>query len=79
MDKKIINFDDTENEKWKFHQDKRPVLINDIDINKIVVFNKLPFGKRDFKFMCIFCPRMSIYKRDFDKTKCIYFLTIYKS
>ena len=29
--------------------------------------------------MCIFCPRMSIYKRDFDKTKCIYFLTIYKS
>ena len=63
MDKKIID----------------KISINDIDINKIVVFNELPFRKRDFKFMCIFCPRMSIYKRDFDKTKCMYFLTIYKS
>ena len=81
MDKKIINFDDTENEKWKFHQDKRPVSINDIDINKIVVFNKLPFGKHDFKYLigykdseknkslCIFRPQIIIYKRNFDKMK----------
>ena len=26
-------------------------MINDIDINKIVVFNKLPFGKHDFKYL----------------------------
>ena len=42
MDKKIIKFDDTEMEEYKFHQNKSPVLINDIDINKIIVSNKLP-------------------------------------
>ena len=42
MDKKIIKFDDTETEEY--------ILINDVDINKIVVSNKLPFGKQDFKY-----------------------------
>ena len=45
MDNKIIKFDDTEIKKYKFHQNKSPTLINDIDSNKIVVFNKLPLGK----------------------------------
>ena len=39
MDKEIIKFDDTEIEEYKFHQHKSPILINDIDINKIVVPN----------------------------------------
>ena len=34
MDKK---FGDTEIEEYKFHQHKSPILINDIDINKIAV------------------------------------------
>ena len=38
-----IKFDESETKKDKLHQNKSPVLINDIDINKIVVFNKLPF------------------------------------
>ena len=54
-------------------------MINDIDINKIVVSNKLPFGKKDLIYfigyldvekirpLCIFCPKMSICERDFDK------------
>ena len=29
---------------------KAPILINEIDINKAVVSNKLPFGKKDFKY-----------------------------
>ena len=61
-------------------------MINDIDINKIAVSNKFPFGKQDFKYfigykdnekiraLCIFFPEMSIYKRYFDKTECIYFM-----
>ena len=65
---------------------KSPISINNIDINKIVVSNKLPFGKQDFKYfigykdaekniaLCIFCPKMIIYRRDFDKTKYMYFL-----
>ena len=43
MDKKIIKFDDTEVKEYKFHQHKIPILINDIDINEIVVSNKVCF------------------------------------
>ena len=50
MDKKIIKFNDTEIEKYKFHQHKIPLSINNININKIVVSNKLPFGKQNFKY-----------------------------
>ena len=86
MDKEIIKFDDTEIEEYKFHQNKSLILINDIDINKIVVSNKLPFGKQDFKYFvgykdsekirrfCIFLPQMIIYKRSFDENRRIYFL-----
>ena len=61
-------------------------MINDIDINKIAVFNKLSFGKQDFKYfidykdshkirpLCIFRPRIIIYKRNFDENRCTYFL-----
>ena len=49
MDKRIIKFDDTEVKKYKFHQSKGSILINNIDINKIVVYNKLPLGKEDFE------------------------------
>ena len=63
--------------------------INDIYIIKIVVSNKLPFGKQNFKYcigykdnknnksLCIFFPEVSIYKRCFDKTKCMYFMIKY--
>ena len=86
MDKKTIKFDDIEIEGYGFHQHKSLISINDIDINKIVLSNKLPFGKQDFKYfigykdaekirpLCIFHPKMNIYKRDFDKTRCMYFL-----
>ena len=43
-------FDETEIEEYKIHQNKIPILISTIDINKIVVSNKLPFGKEDFKY-----------------------------
>ena len=29
---------------------------------------------KKLNLLCIFCPKLSVYKRDFDKTKCIYFL-----
>ena len=46
--KKNKKFDDTEIKKYKFHQNKSTISIYDIDINKIVVSNKLPFSKQDF-------------------------------
>ena len=48
MDKKGIKFDDTE--EYKFHQHKSLISVNNIDIIKIIVSNKLPFGKQDFKY-----------------------------
>ena len=61
-------------------------MISDIGIEKVVISNKLPFGKQDFKYftgskyaqkfrpLYIFRPKMRIYKTGLDKTKCIYFL-----
>ena len=42
MDKKIVKFNDEIGE-YKFYQNKIPVLTSNIDGNKIVVANKLPF------------------------------------
>ena len=48
--KKIIKFDDIEIGKYKFPQHKSPFLIDNIDINEIVVSNKVSFGEKDFKY-----------------------------
>ena len=69
----------------KFHQYKRPISIKNIDINNIVVSNKVSFCKKGFKYficykdakklrpLCIFFPKMSTYRRDFDETKYLSF------
>ena len=79
MDKKIMKLVDTEIEKYKFHQYKRPISRDNREVNKIAVSNKIFFGKNNFKYLigykdakkplCIFLPKMSPYTRDFDKTK----------
>ena len=86
MDKKIVKFDDTEIEEYQFHQYKSPISINNIDINKILLSYKFPFGKQVFKYfigyknnkeirpLCIFFPEMSMYKRYSDKTKSMYLM-----
>ena len=84
--KKLLKFDDIEIQEYKFHQYKSLISINNIDINKILISNKFPSDKKDFKYfsgykdnkeiipLCIFIPEMSIYKRYSDKTKCMYFM-----
>ena len=83
----MIKFDDIEIDIYKFHQYKSPILIDYIDINKIVVSNKISYGKNDFKYfigykdakrirpLCILLPKISAYRRNFDETKCVSFLT----
>ena len=78
--KEIIMFGNIEVEKQKFHQSKRPIWINNMDISKIVVPNRVPFGKKDFKyfvgyeedkkvrFLWIMLQKMSPYSRYFDET-----------
>ena len=50
MDKTNIKFDDTEIGKRKFHQHKSHISIDNTDVNKIVISNKVSFGKKDFKY-----------------------------
>ena len=60
-------------------------MIDNIDVNKIVVSNKISCGKNDFRYIIgykdgkkirslwIFLPKMSAYIIDFDKTKGVLF------
>ena len=60
--------------------------INDIDINKILISNKPPFGKQRLKYfigyidseiirpLCVFRPQIIIYKINCDENRRIYFL-----
>ena len=41
MEKTITKFGDIEIEKQKFHEYKKPISIKNIDVNKIVVSNKV--------------------------------------
>ena len=51
MEKTIITFGNIESEKQTFRQHKRPISIKkNIDFNKIVVTNKVDFGKKVFKY-----------------------------
>ena len=73
-------------QKIKFHQDKRH-FNKYIYIIKIVVPNKISFGKKRFKYfigykntkkikpMCIFLPKMSAYRKEFNETKYMSFLS----
>ena len=50
MKQTVIKFDDIEIQQSKFHQHKRLILIKNVDINKIVVSNKVSFCKKGFKY-----------------------------
>ena len=75
MEKTVTKFDDTEIEKQKFNLHERLISIGNIYINKIVVSNKVSFGKKGFKYfigykdakirpLCIIFPKNEhIWKR----------------
>ena len=83
---KVINFDDIEIQKQKFHQHKQPISIKNIDINKIVLSNKASSGEKGFNILlatkmlkklyllCIFLLKMSAYRKEFDENKYMSFL-----
>ena len=77
----ITKFRDIEIHNQTFHQHKEPISIKNVDVDKIVVSNKASFCKRGFKYfigykkvskirpLCVFVPKTSAYKQDFDETK----------
>ena len=50
MGQEIITFGDIRVEKQKFHQCKNLVLVYDVNIGRIVVSKKVPFGKKGFQY-----------------------------
>ena len=50
MEKIITNFDGIKIPKQKFHQHQKPIPIENVDTNKIVVSNRVYFGKKGFKY-----------------------------
>ena len=60
--------------------------MKNIDINKTVVSNKIFFGKKGLRYfvgykdskkirsLCIFLPKMTAYRQDFDQAKFMSFL-----
>ena len=80
MSGKNINFDDKKIWKSDFYENKKINSIEDIDVNKILVSNKEPYGtKNSFKYfigyndnnvirpLCVRLPRMTGYARKFDE------------
>ena len=61
----IIKFGDIEIQKQKFHQHKEPISIKNIDINKVLVSNKVFFGEKAFKYF--------IGYKDAQKIRPVYF------
>ena len=86
MGKEIITCGNIEVETHKFHQHKNPISIYYVNIDKIVVSNKVLFDKKGLKSFigykdgkkvrpfCVVVPKMSAYRRDFDETKYMSFL-----
>ena len=50
MNKVISNFDDTEIKKSTFHKSTYPIDIHEVDIDKIMISDKVSCGKKGFKF-----------------------------
>ena len=81
IEKETIKFEVVKIQKQKFHQHKGPISITNVDIDKIIVSNKVSFVKNGFKYfigykdakkikpLSIFLPKMSAYRKDFDETK----------
>ena len=89
MDKEILTFGDIEIEKFKFYRHKTPILLGNVDIEKVLVSNKIYFGEKNYKYFIgylyndhkvkplhIMLPKTSAYVKSYDgQTKWMYFLT----
>ena len=79
MGKENITFDNIEVEKHEFHWHKSPISINDVDVSKVLVSNKVAFGEKGFKYfigykdgrnfrpLCVILPKLNSCIRNFDK------------
>ena len=86
MNQETLIFGDIKMDKSKFHYPKNLVLIDELYIEKVLIFNKVYFGKKGYEYftgykydnykikaLSIKFPRMSGYVKSFDETKYISF------
>ena len=86
MSRKNINFDDNKIRKSEFYKNKKVNSIDDIDVDKILVSKKEPYGtKNSFKYfigynyndvvrpLCVRLPQMTGYARKFDENATVSF------
>ena len=75
MSGKNIIFDDEKVNKSNFYRNKKPFIIDDMDVNKILISEKEPYGKkRSLKYftgyvirpLCIELSQMTGYVKCFD-------------
>ena len=87
MSGKSINFDDKKIKTSDFYKNKKVFQIDNIDVNKILVSKKEPYGtKNSFKYfigyndndvirpLCIRLPQMTGYARKFDENATMSFI-----
>ena len=88
MGKEILTFGNIEIEKSKFYRSKTPIFLKDVDIEKVLVSNKISFGEKNYKYFIgylyndnkvkplhIMLPKTSAYVKSYDgQTKWMYFL-----
>ena len=87
MVKEIITFGDIEIDKHKSNCYKSPIFLEDVNIEKVLVSNKISSDEKNYKYFFVYLydykvtplhkmlPRSSVYGKSFDgKTKWIYFL-----
>ena len=55
MGKEIFTFGDIEIQKNKFYRHKSPVPQRDLDIEKVLVSNKISFGNKTIKTLLVTC------------------------
>ena len=46
MGKENLRFGDIQIKKNKFYRNKTPIFLKDVDIEKVLVFNKISFGEK---------------------------------
>ena len=86
MSEKNINFDDKKIKKSEFYKSKKVFQIDDVDINKILVSKKEPYGtKNALKYfigyndndvirpLCVRLPQMTDYAKKFNKSETMSF------
>ena len=88
MGKDILTYGYIGIEKSKFYRHMTPILLRDVDIEKVLVSNKISFGEKNYKYFIgylyndhkvkplhIMLPKTSAYVKSYDgQTKWMYFL-----